>query len=185
MPSTCSKGTVAEGTDFLLEKSNVPLNEATMLRCCHPVYFGRSREVHNQVTDQVELLIPCNHNDLEATYEVHLVRHVKGFPYKCFCSKTKVCHRGEAYLCAVGGEIYVLVDKEVIDCQLNILLELDELLRNLDDALRHVLVISSHRVLFSTDQPQIISAALTLLGVTLHPEIPPALTITLKSAVEG
>ncbi len=57
-------------------------------------------------------------------------------------------NRGEAYLCVVGGEKYVLVDKEAIDCQLNILLELDELLRNLDDALRHALAISSHRVLF-------------------------------------
>ena len=58
-------------------------------------------------------------------------------------------NRGEAYLCAVSGEKYVLVDKEANNCQLNILLELDELLGNLDDALRHVLVISFHRVPFS------------------------------------
>ena len=57
-------------------------------------------------------------------------------------------NHGEAYLCAVGGEKYVLVDKEAIDCQLNILLELDELLGNLDDALCHALAISSHRVPF-------------------------------------
>jgi hypothetical protein len=49
---------------------------------------------------------------------------------------------------AVGGKKYVLVDKEAIGCQLNILLELDELLGNLDDALHHVLEISSHRVPF-------------------------------------
>ncbi len=81
----------------------------------------------------------------------------------------------------------MLVDKEAINCQLNILLELNELLGNLDDALRHALAISSHRVPFhfSTDWPQITSAALTLSGVTLYPEIPPALTIALKSAVEG
>ncbi len=59
-----------------------------------------------------------------------------------------MCHRGEAYLCAVGGEKHVLVDKEAINCQLNILLELDELLGNLDDALRHALAISSHHVPF-------------------------------------
>jgi hypothetical protein len=53
---------------------------------------------------------------------------VKGFPYECFCSKTKVRNRGEAYLCALGGKKYVLVDKEAINCQLNILLELNELL---------------------------------------------------------
>ncbi len=42
----------------------------------------------------------------------------------------------------------MLVDKEAIDCQLNILLELDELLGNLDHALRHALAISFHRVPF-------------------------------------
>ena len=55
---------------------------------------------------------------------------------------------GEAYLCAVSGEKYVLVEKEAIDCQLNILLERDELLGNLDDALRYVLASSSHHVPF-------------------------------------
>ncbi len=59
-----------------------------------------------------------------------------------------MCNHGEAYLCAVGGEKYVLVDKEAIDCQLNILLELNELLGNLDDALHHMLAISSHHVPF-------------------------------------
>ena len=98
-----------------------------------------------------------------------------------------MCHCGEAYLCALGGEKYVPVDKEAIDCQLNILLELDELLGNFDDALRHALAISSHRFpfIFSTDWPQITSAALTSSGMTLHPEIPHALTITLKSVEEG
>ncbi len=57
-------------------------------------------------------------------------------------------NRGEVYLCAVGGEKHVLVDKEAINCQLNILLQLDELLGNLDDALRHMLAISSHHISF-------------------------------------
>jgi hypothetical protein len=59
-----------------------------------------------------------------------------------------VCNHGEAYLCAVSGEKYVLVDKEAIKCQLNMLLELDELLGNLDDALRYALASSSHCVPF-------------------------------------
>ncbi len=50
-------------------------------------------------------------------------------------------NRGEAYLCAVSGEKYV-------NCQLNILLELDELLGNLDDTLRYALASSSHLVPF-------------------------------------
>ncbi len=54
----------------------------------------------------------------------------------------------EAYLCAHGGEEDVFVDKEAINCQFNILLELDELLGNLDNTLRHVLAIPSHRVPF-------------------------------------
>ena len=47
--------------------------------------------------------------------------------------------RGEAYLSANGGEEDVFIDKETINCQFNILLELDELLGNLDNTLRHAL----------------------------------------------
>jgi hypothetical protein len=39
--------------------------------------------------------------------------------------------------------------------------------------------------IFSTDWPQITSAALTLSGMTSHHEIPPALTITLKISSRG
>jgi len=56
--------------------------------------------------------------------------------------------RGEAYLRAHGGEKDVFVDKETINQQFNILLELDELLGNLDNTLRHALAIPSHHVPF-------------------------------------
>ena len=55
---------------------------------------------------------------------------------------------GEAYLSANGGDEDVFIDKETINCQLYILLELDELLGNLDNTLRHALAIPSHHVPF-------------------------------------
>ncbi len=55
---------------------------------------------------------------------------------------------GEAYLRAHGGKEDVFVEKETINRQFNILLELDELLRKLDNTLRHALAVCSHHVLF-------------------------------------
>ena len=55
---------------------------------------------------------------------------------------------GETYVCAVGSEEDVLVDKEDINCQLHVLAKLDELCRYLDDALRHSLGIFPYRVPF-------------------------------------
>ena len=56
--------------------------------------------------------------------------------------------RGEAYLSANGSEEDVFINKETINCQFNILLELDELLGNLDNTLRHALAVPSHSVPF-------------------------------------
>jgi hypothetical protein len=64
------------------------------------------------------------------------------------CPKTKVHDHGEAGLCAVGGEVYVLVDKEAINCQIYSLLKLDELFGNHDNALQHAFAISSHCIPF-------------------------------------
>jgi len=46
------------------------------------------------------------------------------------------------------GEEDVIIDKETINCQFNILLELDELLGNLDNTLCHALAIPSHSAPF-------------------------------------
>ena len=96
-------------------------------------------------------------------------------------------YRSEAYLCAVGGEESVLVDKEDINLQLHILLKLDEFRGYLDDDLRHVLGIFPHLVPFNFNnkQPQMLSAVFTSSGLTLHPRIPSILTIDQKSAVKG
>ncbi len=93
-------------------------------------------------------MIPSNHNNPEATEEIHLVCHMEGFPDQCFCPVCEMSDRSEAYLCAHGGEEDVFVDKETINRQFNILLELDELLGNLDNTLHHVLAVPSHRVPF-------------------------------------
>ncbi len=55
---------------------------------------------------------------------------------------------GEAYLGAHSDEEDVFIDKETINCQFNILLELDELLGNLDNTLRNALAAPSHPVPF-------------------------------------
>jgi hypothetical protein len=54
-------------------------------------------------------------------------------------------HR-KAYLCAVGCEEDVFVDKKHVNCQCHISMELDELCGNLDNALHYLLAISLHRV---------------------------------------
>ena len=48
---------------------------------------------------------------------------------------------GEADFSAESGEEDMLVDKKNINCQLHILVKLDELCRNLGNALRHSLRI--------------------------------------------
>jgi hypothetical protein len=55
---------------------------------------------------------------------------------------------GEACVGAHSGEEDVFIDEETINHQFNILLELDELLGNLDNTLRQVLAVPSHRVPF-------------------------------------
>jgi hypothetical protein len=54
--------------------------------------------------------------------------------------------RGEAYLCAISHEEDVFVDKKNIDRQFNILMELDELCGNLNNALHYLLAIPPHPV---------------------------------------
>ena len=49
--------------------------------------------------------------------------------------------RGEADFSSESGEEDMLVDKKHIDCQLHILMKLDELCRHLDNTLRHLLGI--------------------------------------------
>jgi hypothetical protein len=48
----------------------------------------------------------------------------------------------------LGCEEDVFVDKKTINCQFNILLELDELSRNIDNTLRHKLAVPPHSVPF-------------------------------------
>jgi hypothetical protein len=55
---------------------------------------------------------------------------------------------GEAYLGAESGEEYMLVNKEAIYCQFDILLELDELLGNFDNNLCHTLDVPSDCIPF-------------------------------------
>ncbi len=95
--------------------------------------------------------------------------------------------RGEAYLSANGGEENVFIDKETINCQFNILLELDKLFGNLDNTLRRALAIPSHCVPFHLENrstPNYI-CGLDVLGGYIRPRDPPTLTNALKSDVEG
>ena len=83
--------------------------------------------------------------------------------------------RGEAYLSANGSEEDVFIDKETINCQFNILLELDELLGNLDNILRHELAVPSHRVPFHLENistPNYI-CGLDVLGGYIRPRDSP------------
>ncbi len=95
--------------------------------------------------------------------------------------------RGEAYLSAHSGEEDVFIDKETVNCQFDILLELDELLGNLDNTMRHTIVILSHSVPFHLENrlsPNYI-CGLDVLGGYIQPWDSPTLTIALKSDVEG
>ena len=53
---------------------------------------------------------------------------------------------GESNFCAESGEEGVLIDEKHINCQLHILVKLDELGWDLDNALRHSLGIFLYRV---------------------------------------
>ncbi len=69
-------------------------------------------------------------------------------PKSCPVPAGKVGDCGEVYFGAESGEEYMLVDKKVIYCQFDILLELDELLGNLDNTLCHMLAIPLDCILF-------------------------------------
>jgi hypothetical protein len=126
-------------------------------------------------------VIPSNHNISEATQEIHLICHKEGFPKKCFCVVCKMSDCGEAYLSAVGCEEDVFVDKEIINSQFTILLDLDELPLNLDNTLHHALAVPPHSVPFHLENRlvPITSVALTSSMVTSNPGTPPTLTIAL------
>ncbi len=92
---------------------------------------------------------------------------------------------GEAYLSAMGGEEDVFIDKETINGQFNIMLELDELLGNLDNTLCYQVAVPPHSVPFHLEKrlaPNY-TCGLDVLGGYIRPrDPPPTLTIALKSA---
>ena len=61
-------------------------------------------------------MFPSDHNNSEATQEIHLVCPKECFPKICFCVVRKMSDLGEVYLGAVGCEEDVFVEKEAINC---------------------------------------------------------------------
>jgi hypothetical protein len=86
------------------------------------------------------MVILYNHNT-EAKKETHHVRCLQGHPNHVLVPAGKVGDCGVEYLGAESCEEYMLVDKEAIYCQFDILLELDELLGNLDNTPCHTLAV--------------------------------------------
>ena len=100
---------------------------------------------------------------------------MEGFPNQCFSLVCEMSDRNEAYPSAIGGEEDVFIDKETINCQLNILLELDELFGNLDNTLRHAIAIPPCSVPFhlkSRSAPNY-KCGLDVLGSYIRPWDPP------------
>ncbi len=95
--------------------------------------------------------------------------------------------RGEAHPGAEGSKEHMFVHKKTVNAKFHVLVDLDKLRRDFDNAL--LLALAPLRTVFPfilmTDQPQITSAALTSSMVTSDPGTPPEATIALKSAVEG
>ncbi len=98
-----------------------------------------------------------------------------------------MCYYCEAYLSAAGGKKDVFLVKKAIRCQLNILQKLDELLGDLDHTLNKALFVflTLFPFILILEQSQISLVVLTSSDVTPQPGILPALTIALKSVVEG
>jgi hypothetical protein len=99
----------------------------------------------------------------------------------------QISDHGEADFCAISQEEDVFVDKKNVYCQFDISMELNELCGNLDNALHYLLAIPLTVLPFilRTMHPQITLATFISLSVTSLPRTPPALTIALKSTVEG
>jgi hypothetical protein len=57
----------------------------------------------------------------------------------------------EAYFCAVCGEKDMLIDKEVVDCQFHLLMELDKLTRDLDTTMNCPLGIGTSHIPLELD----------------------------------
>ncbi len=66
----------------------------------------------------------------------------------CLCVVCKMSDRGKAYTSAVGCEKDVFADKETINSQFNILLELDELPWNFENTAHQALAVPPHSVSF-------------------------------------
>ena len=86
-------------------------------------------------------MVTFYYHKTESTKEIHHVCCLQGHPNQVLVLADIVGDCGEAYLGAQSGEECMLVDKEEIYCQFDILLELDELLGNLDNTLRHMLAV--------------------------------------------
>ncbi len=94
---------------------------------------------------------------------------------------------GEVYFGAESGEEYVFVNREAINCQFNVLLELDQLLRVFDNTLRQALAVPSNCIPFHLKDRLTPNQfrGLDIINSHVQPRTPPALTIALKSEVEG
>jgi hypothetical protein len=135
-------------------------------------------------------VVTLYYHNTEATKEVHHVRCLQDHPNHVLVPAGKVGDCGEDYFGAESGEEYMLVDKEAIYCQFDILLELMSSLGTL--TILCVTRLPFRRTIFPfilrTDRPQVTSAALTSPVVTSDPVTPPVLTlltIALKSEVKG
>ena len=91
-------------------------------------------------------MVSFDNNNPESTEQVHFVCCKQGSPYQFLIVEGQVSDCGEADFCAERGEEDVLVDEKHINCKLYILMKLDELGWNLDNALQHTLGIFPHCV---------------------------------------
>ena len=93
-------------------------------------------------------MITHDYHDTKASQKIHLVCAKQGCPKLFLIPLGHVGDRGKAYFGAECGEENVLVDKEAINCQFNILMKLDKLHGNLDNTLRHTLAILPSHISF-------------------------------------
>ena len=142
---------MADGTNFLLEKTNVSLHQSTMLRCCRPIQTGRGRESHSQITDCCKLLIPFDDHDTKSPEEVHLVSSQQSRPNGFLGPVGKMGDRGKAHLGAECREENMPVHKKTVNGKFHILVDLYELRWDLGNALLLTLALPSDGVTLQLD----------------------------------
>jgi hypothetical protein len=111
-------------TSLLLQKTNIAFNQTHMLGCCGQIQDRIGRERCHLIRDPSKLAITSNFNNMKPAKQIHLVYLVHCGPNVTHFMFKKMSDCGKADLPAVCHKEDMPIDKENININAHLLLEL-------------------------------------------------------------